>query len=647
MSSHKMIFYKYQDIGHNRKEKIMEINKLDLEKYKLEDFDTTEPYKDLELIEDTFLRQSEEQRLEEYAKKLGYKHFKRMLSAYRKQLKGCSIVTLNNGGVTDFDGQEAELRLASWNADETGIWRKGRDGQREYACSHPICPRRLLTNIDTGEMKVELWFKRGREGRPVTQVVDYDTIANAKNIVSLAKIGIDVDSNTAKSLVAYLSEVTNMNYDRLPKVKTVSHLGWNREGFAPHTGTVEFDGNPNFEKVFQSVTCKGNMEKWYNEIVKCRAYSKTVHILTAASLASCLIEPLGVLPFFVHLWGMDSGTGKTVAQMCAASIWGNPTVGEPFFPTFKGTQVGFELLAGFLRSIPMFIDELQLAKDKNGKVAFNVYELAAGTGKLRGTKSLGLATVPKWNICFITSGETPLVNEHDGAGALNRVIEVECTANNKCVEDGHLTANTLKANYGFGGKVFVLKLREEGNEERAKQLYEQFFMKCIEDKATEKQAMAASVILTADTLASEWMFGDASLTVEDMQDFIKTAEAVSLSERGYRYICDWVMVNYNSFMNETNQGIVSGQCYGKLEEDGSGRTVAYFYPSVFNKACEDSQINPKALLSHLNTKGVILTDKSRRGYTKMKVLLSGTKAVPTVAMIINSEKCEPDEEFPF
>ena len=82
-------------------------------------------------------------------------------------------------------------------------------------------------------------FKRGQFGKWITQIVDYDTTANAKNIVGLAKIGIDVDSNSAKNLVAYLSEVTNVNYDAIPKVKAVSHLGWNRDGFAPHTGDVE------------------------------------------------------------------------------------------------------------------------------------------------------------------------------------------------------------------------------------------------------------------------------------------------------------------------------------------------------------------------------------------------------------------------
>ena len=123
---------------------------------------------------------------------------------------------------------------------------------------------------------------------------------------------------------------------------------------------------------------------------------------------------------------MDSGTGKTVAQMLGASVWANPTAGGAYFQTFKSTSVGVELMAGFLHSLPLFLDELQLARDRHGRVNFNVYELAAGSGKLRGNKSLGLDYTPKWANCFITSGETPLVGETDGAGAVNRVVDIEC-----------------------------------------------------------------------------------------------------------------------------------------------------------------------------------------------------------------------------
>ena len=580
-------------------------------KYSLSDFDTVTPYEDLEKIDNPFSKQLTEKQLEEYAKSIGYKHFKKMLSGYRKSLKQPLAVVDNAGNIINFQGLEEEYVLRTWNTDETGVWRIGRDNYREYACAHPIYPFQLLHNIDTGEQKVKLKYRRGNTPYWTTCVVDSDTISNARNIVSLSKIGISVTSGAkAQNLVDYINEVIDENYDNIEKIRSVSHLGWNQEGFSPYINDVEFDGNPNFDGIFKAITQKGDIETWLDEMIKCRQYSIVAHIVIAASFASCLIEPLGTLPFFVHLWGMDSGTGKTVAQMAAASVWGNPTVGDPFFPTFKGTSTGFEILAGFLHSLPMFIDELQMAKDRNGKVIFNVYELASGTGKLRGNKQLGLANVPTWNNCFITSGETPIVGEQDGAGALNRVIEIECTANNKCVEDGCTTANILKKNYGYGGRLFILKLCEDGVMDTVRKIYDMKYAECLADKATEKQAHAAAAILTADALASEWIFGDKPLTSKQMSDFLKTAESVSASARGYRYICDWVATNFNKF-----GAVENGEIYGVIEDD-----VAFIIRSVFNKACAAEGINPKALLSHLKTKGLLKMRRDSKGFSITKRL---------------------------
>lgn len=609
----------------------MEINKLDLEKYKLEDFDTTEPYKDLELIDDTFLRQSEEQRLEEYAKKLGYKHFKRMLAAYRKQLKGCSIVTAAAGGVTDFEGQDAELRLASWNADETGIWRKGRDGLREYACSHPIYPCELRKNIDTGEIKVKLKYRRSYEMKWSSQIVDYDTIANAKNIVTLAKYGISVTSGSrAQALVDYLREITDMNHAAIERVKTVSYLGWNSEGFAPYTGDVEFDGDPGYVKVFDALSKpEGNLEKWIEEAEKCRAYHVVAHIVIAASLAACLIKPLGISPFFVHLWSMGSGTGKSVACMAAASVWGNPEIGDKYFKTLKTTDVGVELLAGFLHSIPVFLDELQHAKEKNGKKDFDVYSLASGAGKLRGTKNLGIASSRTWRTCFITTGETPIVGASDGAGALNRVIEVECFEKDKVVEDGHAAAVFFSENYGFAGRCFIHKLTEEGNIQYARTLYEKYYSQCNSNKTTEKQAMAAAAILTADKLATEWIFSDKPLTSSQMAEFLKSAESVSLSARGYDYMCDWVATNFNHFTCGENAVLEHGEIFGSIEGD-----TAYIIRSVFDRICADAGINAKALLSNLKEKGLIHIRGDGKGYTVLRVVSAGAPKTQCVALVV-------------
>jgi uncharacterized protein (DUF927 family) len=319
------------------------------------------------------------------------------------------------------------------------------------------------------------------------------------------------------------------------------------------------------------------------------------------------------LPFFVHLWGLDSGTGKTVSQMLGASVWANPAVGQSYFQTFRGTSVGFEVMAGFLHSMPLFLDDLQLAKDKHGNVVFNVYDLASGSGKLRSNKYLGLNYVPTWANCFITSGETPLVSDTDGAGALNRVIEIECRASEKAIKDGHRTANTLKANYGWAGKLFIEKLCEDGQKDRAAEIYERFYQSCTMNDTTEKQAMAAAVILTADELATEWIFQDGrALTVRDIGDFLKQRETVSLADRGYDILCDWVSINVSKL-----QGVKeTGECYGIIE----GNT-AYIIRSVFNRVCEENAINPKGLLSHLRSKRLI--DTNAKGFTKTKYIGGG------------------------
>jgi hypothetical protein len=471
----------------------------------------------------------------------------------------------------------------------------------EYACTHPIYITKRLRNIDTGEVKVELAFSRsGTRKTWSTLTVGYDTIANAKNIVNLANIGISVTSGRrAQALVDYLADIMDLNYDSIPECRSVSRMGWNEEGFSPYVEGIVFDGSDSFGRIFKTIKPHGSYDAWLAEAISCRKYSITARLVLAASFASALVGPLGCLPFFVHLWGMDSGTGKTVAQMLAASVWANPVAGGEYFKTFRATSVGFEVIAGFLNSLPVIIDELQLAKDARGKINFNVYELAAGSGKLRSNKSLGLASTPTWSNCFITSGETPLVSDNDGAGAINRVIEIECKAAAKVIQDGHKTAGVLKLNYGHAGKMFIDRLCVGENRKTAHGLYELYYDEAMKNNTTEKQAMAAALLLAGDFMATQWIFKDGDpLTVADIAEFLKSREDVSAADRGYQYVCDWVTQNANKMQRDTE----SGDVFGLIDGDR-----AYIIRSIFNQACLAEGISPKALLSHLKSRGLIET----------------------------------------
>lgn len=270
--------------------------------------------------------------------------------------------------------------------------------KEEVACCHPILPVERLVNIDTGVEKLKISYSKGKKWRDV--IADKRTLASANSIVSLADMGVAVNSENARSLVQYISDVENLNYDRIPERKSVGRLGHiEGEGFSPYVDGLIFDGDANYRTMFQAISSHGSFDEWQKTARECRNMSVTARIMLSAAFASVLIQPLGLLPFFVHLWGVDSGTGKTVALMLAASVWGDPQIGR-YIQTFNSTMVGQEKMAAFLNSIPFLIDELQLARDGRGKSQFNVYALAQGVGRTRGNKPAGVDAPPTWGAAF-------------------------------------------------------------------------------------------------------------------------------------------------------------------------------------------------------------------------------------------------------
>ena len=129
--------------------------------------------------------------------------------------------------------------------------------------------------------------------------------------------------------------------------------------------------------------------------------------------------------------------------------------------------------------------------------------------------------------------------------------------------------------------------------------------------------LAAAVILTADELITEWFFGGDSLTAKDMSEFLKSAEAVSSEIRGYEYMCGWVAANHNRF-----GAVENGECYGEIEETGSN-AVVYIIRSVFDRACGEAGINPKALLAYLRHKNLIKTRGDAKGYCVNRRMFPG------------------------
>lgn len=583
--------------------------------YEYNDFLGDEPYEKLYSYFGLPLVMSREViKMADNAKNVGFKNFKTLWGEYLKikdQERKQQLSVIPNQ--TEFDDQALELNCGGWESTDWGIHRINKFGAIEYACTHPIMPVERLVNIDTGEVKLKIAYKRpGRDKKWQSIIIGKDVAADPKLLnKSLSSVGISITQKTAPILMEYLNEIEDINYDSIPERKSIGRLGYiDGEGFSPYVDDLVFDGDTSFRNLYNAVQTKGSQTEWLKIALECRQMSVTARILLAASFASPLLSVVGSLPFFVHLWGVDSGTGKTVALMLAASVWGNPAVGS-YTQTFNGTQVGQERTAAFLNHLPMCMDELQLTKNSKGQSNFDVYQLAQGVGRSRGKKQGGVEMVPTWSCCFLTTGESPLTSGSAGAGAVNRVIDIECTSGTVAIQDGHRVANILKNNYGWEGQTFVKKLyKSDKILEQVREIYQNYFRELCSGDSTEKQAMAAAAVLTADFLATAWIFkDDRELTVEEIRDFLASKEAVSAGRRAYDWICDWVSANSNRFY--TDSAGPQNDAYGII--DGC---TAYINRGVFNRVIQEAGFSGSAVLSYLKSNRKI--EASGRKYTRCK-----------------------------
>ncbi len=553
----------------------------------------------------------------DYADTVGFKAFRGMYRKYVESIKA-QADTLYIDDATHFTGQPLELRTGgTWEAEDDGVRKRGGGYQDELACPHPVLPVERLVNIDTGEEKLRLAYRKGTTWRYV--IAEKAVLASISKVTDLSRVGVAVTSQNARSFIQYISDLENLNYDIIPERKSIGRFGHiHGEGFSPFVEGLIFDGDANFRAMFQTVRQCGSEAVWLNGIKEVRCMSVTARIMLAASFASVLLEPLNCLPFFVHLWGVDSGTGKTVALMAAASVWGDPAIGA-YIKTFDGTVVGQEKTAAFLNSLPLCLDELQLSKDAKGRSSFDVYKLAQGVGRTRGTRNGGVELTPTWHNCILTTGESPLTGSAAGAGAVNRVIDVECRAGSPVIRDGMRISSLLKRNYGFAGRRFVERLYQPGVTDSLQGRYQALFKELSDRDTTEKQAMAAAALILADQLACEWIFpGERPLTVPEMGEFLASKAAVSAGDRGYKYLCDWVTQNSGKLCGRSDNG---QEVYGAIEyvELITGDQVAaraYVVRSVFERVLTDAGFSPVSVLSYLKQNALI--DCRGRAYTKGK-----------------------------
>lgn len=546
------------------------------------------------------------------AKELGVKkYFDDMIKAYRKAERK-QMVSERSGSISLLDnwtnftgGGYDNMRCKSWVAADDGIYRANSDTSAldTLACYHPILPIERLKNLETGEEQIKLAYKRN--GRWQEIIVPKTLVTSASKIVALSGRGISVTSENAKNLVKFLADVENSNEESIKVQYSSSKLGWIGEGFLPYDSDIVFDGDTRFGQLFESISTKGDRAEWYQHVIELRKTKRIeIKFMLAASFASVLLPILGSLPFFVDLWGETEG-GKSVTLMLAASVWANPDESR-YIGDFKTTDTALEARADMLNNLPMMLDD---TSKTSSRIRENfegiVYDLCSGKGKSRSNKELGMNRENRWRNCILTNGERPLASYVQQGGAINRILEVEC--GDRVYKNPQHTAELLKKNYGFAGRDFIQTLKFIGNDQiRAmqKEIQEQIF----DNEKMQKQSISLSVILTADKIATEYLFKDRQyISLEEVKEVLIDRNELSDNERCYHYISDKVAMNQSRFdltSNIEKWGILEGE-------------YAVFYTQAFDELCQQGGFSKKSFLSWASRKGLIQQDSAGKT-TKVK-----------------------------
>lgn len=534
---------------------------------------------------------------QERAKDLGVKQsFDNLVKAYknveratRKQQSGGSL--LENW--TNFTGTYDNMKCGAWIASDEGIRTFNKDYTNEViVCYHPILPVKRMKNIETGEEQLRIAYKRNYSWKEIT--VPKNVVASSNKIVALSGLGIAVTSENAKLLVKYLSDVENLNDNDIPVQLSTTKLGWIGDGFVPYDTDVEFDGDTQFKYVFNSIKEYGSKDTWMDYVRNLRKSGRIeIQFALAASFASVLVGVIDALPFIVDLWG-ESGSGKTVAMMMAASVWADPKEHQ-FIGDFESSDVQLEVRADMLNHLPMMLDDTSKVSDKIKSFEDFVYRLCSGKGKSRSNKDLGIRRENHWQNCIMTNGEHPLASYVNQGGAINRILEIECEKG--IFKDPQGALDVFKKNYGHAGQQFVKIVKNLGGDEILR-IQREIQNQILDEEKTEKQSISLSVILTADKIVSEHMFYDECMDFEQAKAFLASASDISENERCYQYLLDKIAMNEQRFDKDTNC-----EKWGVLEPD-----YAFLHVQAFNELCEAGRFSKKAFLSWASRNGVIQPD---------------------------------------
>ena len=290
-------------------------------------------------------------------------------------------------------------------------------------------------------------FELERDG--VVSRLSYDAILPKKieESLFLKNIAVNTEGRMHEAFSKYLQGMLN----KLQAQDAKQILGWKMQG-----GELTWNGantDPPLLQYYNSYTTENEYLTHFNALVR---DSPELQFVLCAALSSTIMAYLNLVvkipvnSFGVSLVG-SSSTGKTTAQVLAASMYSSPT-DEAVFTTFYGTANALTHQLGKHWGVSICYDESTVSNGIN-KSDF-VYAFSIGKSKSRLDTQSQLKERDHWLCSGLFSAESHLVDyENDNAGLSVRIIPLEDLTYSKSSEHADQVKKFAASNYGVVGKI--------------------------------------------------------------------------------------------------------------------------------------------------------------------------------------------------
>lgn len=460
--------------------------------------------------------------------------------------------------------------------------------------SAPVYISKKLEYIDTDMEKLELTFYRNNRWK--TTILPRNMVMDKGKLIQSASTGIAVNSGNAADLVAFLAAFEAEN--DVPIFRTIDHVGWvGKNEFYPFrvNGEVVYDNKDDEgDRLVKAITTEGNYETWKEMAIKLHGMP-FARVMLAASYASVLVEPLQLRNIYLHVW-CDSRSGKTACAKAAASIWGDP---KKLMVSYNSTQVGFERMAGAMRNLPLFLDELQSLALNPDYLSHIVYMLGNGIGKIRGDRFGGTQPLQRWNNAIISTGEQPITNDSSMDGESSRVLELS-RAPITDSDFGKEVHQISESNFGFAGQDFMKYLFEHYPDMNAlKEVFNdtreilEMLYDLYENHDPGPHLDTVAALVMSDAIASQAIHGiekeraesDANVLGVKLLSVLNQEKPLDSIDRAWAVVRDWVAANQDHFEKKNNYGSYCGKTpfFGRYE-DGKLYIIPHEMKVVLDKA---------------------------------------------------------------